>query len=1075
MTPSTHREKRAHMYRTGRPRRVRGALAVGLAAVLAVVGTIAGTTFASAADDSKTVSDATFAWGMNHESGNGGFMPGSCNYLVKGKIPDPGKGNTQLTKAGYDAATDAGNASVLKPDLQGNLTAATWENSCLSVKGAKVKPGAHKDVNDFSLNEVQIGKGTGEIDSAKNTADISWKGSWTVVYYSGLTFWYASDPHLTVSSDGSAKITATASGFGSSMEDMSQWTGIPAQQITLADFPAGAVKVTDTGVTTNDGKPITPQYEGVQVKDAEGQVLNPTGNPQGSFPQSFVDFQKLTGQSSYWYSSGGSADPNKPATPVSIGYTAQSKGVAPTFTAQPADATVTEGGDATFTIAAAGTPQPTVQWQSKAVNADWTDVPGATATTLTVNAAKLSATGTQYRAIVSNAIGTATSTAATLTVRQAATPVTTVTVDSTDTTGLGITVAGTNYTNLPDSSVGSFLNNGVYAAVIDSATDLAAIDQNNGFIGEAKWVAQKDIVDGAFTAKLKAPADKLDRTHTYQVVVWRAHGMPTGNAVIARQDISMTDDQWDQVLPEPVQITGQPEAVSTRAGQAVTFAATATGLPLPAAKWQSKTGDADWTDVPETSVATTSQRPSVTTHLKIDAATISQNDTEYRAVFTNLASADGVATDPAKLLVNDVPAAVAKPAATKSKTSVIEVTWQKPAENNSAVTGYAVTLTPSDGGSPKTVTAAADATSSVFDGLVAPGVAYTATVTANNAIGASAASAASDPVIATPKLAASVTGSVSTTPAQNMLEVKVDGTGFVPTDLPQYWSDGSQAWKDSAGVYAALVPADVDLSAITATDGTLGVQYVTKYGPGALADGTFSTTLQVTTKDDQDKPRLSRDQSYKVIVWNAHGLPQAPNQPLILAETPVSITTAQFDALYPEKPSVKTQPTDQKVVEGQDATFSAELTGAPAPKLQWQRSTDGQTWTDVEGATESSLTLKSVTLSQNGESYRLVATNDSGTVSSDPVTLTVEAKKSDETPAPSEPAAPTQPAADGTSGKESAENGQQTGAQTNAQTSEQQLARTGQGIAGIALAAALLAGGLLLTRARRRDDQASQR
>ncbi|MCD7100993.1 immunoglobulin domain-containing protein [Pseudoclavibacter sp. 13-3] len=1057
------------MYRTGRPRPVRGALAVGLSAVLAIGGAIAGTTFASAADDSKTVSDATFAWGMNHESGNGGYMPGSCNYLVAGKIPNPGTGNTQLTKAGYDGATDAGNASVLKPDLQGTLSPATWENSCLSVNGKRVAAGAHADVNDYSLNEVHLTKGTGEIDSVKNTADIAWRGSWTVVYYSGLTLWYAADPHLSVNTDGSATITATASGFGSSMEDMTQWVSIPDRQITLADFSAGSVKVTETGVTTKDGKPITPQYEGVQVTDDTGQVLNPSGNPQGSFPQSFVDFQKLTGQSSYWYSSNGGADPNKPATAVTVGYTAQAKGIAPTITAQPADATVVEGRDATFTVAAAGTPQPTVQWQSKVGTSDWGDVAGATATTLTVSSAALTASGTQYRAVLTNTIGTATSTAATLTVQQAATPVTAVTVDSTDTTGLGITVAGTNYTNLPDSSVGAFLNNGVYAAVIDSATDLATIDEASGFIGEAKWIAQKDIVDGAFTTQLKAPADKLDRTRTYQVLIWRAHGMPTGNAVIDRRDISVTDEQWDQVFPESVQITGQPESTTARAGQQATFTATATGLPLPAATWQSKTGDADWTDVPATSVTTTSQRPTVTTHLTIDAATIAQNDTQYRAVFTNPASAAGVTTDPARLVVNDVPTAVAKPTVTKSKTSVVEVSWQKPAENNSAVTGYTVTLTPADGSAPQTAKAAADATSSVFDGLVAPGVAYTATVTAANDLGASAASAVSDPVIATPRLAAGVTGSVSTAPAQNLLQVQVDGSGFVPTDLPQYWSDGSKVWKDSAGVYAALVPADVDLNTITATDGHLGVQYVTKFGPGALADGTFTTTLQVAAKDDEGQPRLSRDQSYKIIVWNAHGLPQSPNQPALLAEAPVSITTAQFDALYPEKPVVQSQPTDQTAVEGDDVTFSAEVSGAPAPKLQWQRSTDGQNWADVEGATESALTLKAVTLAQNGESYRLVATNESGTVSAQAAKLTVEAKKATPPAADSDEDGANPVVGDETTrGQAKTETSEQ-------ETSEQQLARTGQGIAGGAIGLALLAGGLLLTRARRRrDDQASQ-
>jgi len=38
----------------------------------------------------------------------------------------------------------------------------------------------------------------------------------------------------------------------------------------------------------------------------------------GSFPQDFVDFQALTGQAAYWYSSGGSVDANKTALPMTV-------------------------------------------------------------------------------------------------------------------------------------------------------------------------------------------------------------------------------------------------------------------------------------------------------------------------------------------------------------------------------------------------------------------------------------------------------------------------------------------------------------------------------------------------------------------------------------------------------------------------------------------------------------------------------------------------------------------------------------------------------------------------------------
>lgn len=90
---------------------------------------------------------------------------------------------------------------------------------------------------------------------------------------------------------------------------------------------------------------------------------------------------------------------------------------APQVTTQPIDAQITAGEDATFSVAASGTPAPTVQWQTALPDAgDWVAIPGATGSTYTVSAASASATGTQYRAVFTNAAGQAISDAATLTV-----------------------------------------------------------------------------------------------------------------------------------------------------------------------------------------------------------------------------------------------------------------------------------------------------------------------------------------------------------------------------------------------------------------------------------------------------------------------------------------------------------------------------------------------------------------------------------------------------------------------------------------------------------------------------------
>ncbi|TKR21916.1 hypothetical protein FA014_19220, partial [Cellulomonas hominis] len=75
---------------------------------------------------------------------------------------------------------------------------------------------------------------------------------------------------------------------------------------------------------------------------------------------------------------------------------------APTFTAQPTDATADAGGVATFTVAAAGSPTPALRWQVRAPGGAWTDVAGGTSGTLTVPATT-EVDGSSYRALASNA------------------------------------------------------------------------------------------------------------------------------------------------------------------------------------------------------------------------------------------------------------------------------------------------------------------------------------------------------------------------------------------------------------------------------------------------------------------------------------------------------------------------------------------------------------------------------------------------------------------------------------------------------------------------------------------------
>jgi glucose/arabinose dehydrogenase len=84
---------------------------------------------------------------------------------------------------------------------------------------------------------------------------------------------------------------------------------------------------------------------------------------------------------------------------------------APSITQHPANRAVSVGQPASFNVAASGAPPLSYQWQRNGA-----PIGGATSATYTLPAAALSDSGAQFRAVVSNASGSATSNAATLTV-----------------------------------------------------------------------------------------------------------------------------------------------------------------------------------------------------------------------------------------------------------------------------------------------------------------------------------------------------------------------------------------------------------------------------------------------------------------------------------------------------------------------------------------------------------------------------------------------------------------------------------------------------------------------------------
>ncbi|MEB4615151.1 fibronectin type III domain-containing protein, partial [Leucobacter sp. M11] len=476
---------------------------------------------AQAAAGDQQVSDATFLWGINNES-NGGAYFGGCNFLSAGAAGDSGSARLWNVQDGF-YATSEGNVTIEKPGKDGEFAEPTWATKCQNRDGVTVNGKVTNGPETITETRVRIEEGSGIVNPDEGTASIEWDGSFTVAYYGGMTYWSASDPKLTVNADGTGTVTADLSGYGTDMDDMSLWVPIEPRPVTLANLSDVAV--------TDEGFVVTPDFLGVTFEDG-GQGRNPQATLTdqnrswwGSFPQDFNDFHMLTGQSSYWYTTDGTANsiqPRKMTTPLTVAYSA------PTAPDAPATPTVTAGPGGNLTAT----------WAEPADGGSAITGYTVTATPATGEATEVTAAadatsaetptllpGQEYTVTVSatNARGTATSPAS-APILPNPNPNPTVTV--TPTTGLDpevaqtVTITGTGFTG-PAAVWGS------YVALFDAAdwqpgTTPPPADE---WLGATDWVRPASVVDGRFTAELLIPAGTMKPGVSYGVATMAAHGI----------------------------------------------------------------------------------------------------------------------------------------------------------------------------------------------------------------------------------------------------------------------------------------------------------------------------------------------------------------------------------------------------------------------------------------------------------------------------------------------------------------------------------------------------------------------
>ncbi len=100
--------------------------------------------------------------------------------------------------------------------------------------------------------------------------------------------------------------------------------------------------------------------------------------------------------------------------------------------------------------------------------------------------------------------------------------------------GLGVTIDFTGVDEIPTGKTG------VYVALTESGTT------NVVFPGQ--YIPTALITGGAGSGSYTAPAASLDRSKSYEALVWFAHGNPTADVIVGRQAVAISAEQWAAVF-----------------------------------------------------------------------------------------------------------------------------------------------------------------------------------------------------------------------------------------------------------------------------------------------------------------------------------------------------------------------------------------------------------------------------------------------------------------------------------------------------------------------------------------------
>ncbi|MEN0130642.1 MAG: endo-1,4-beta-xylanase, partial [Brevundimonas sp.] len=256
---------------------------------------------------------------------------------------------------------------------------------------------------------------------------------------------------------------------------------------------------------------------------------------------------------------------------------------APVVTRSPVSVSGALGASVTLTAAATGVPAPSVRWQR--LGATWVDVPGATSTSLVV-ALSASTDGSRYRAVFTNASGTAWTSTAVVTVKAQAPKVT-----------------------KQPSSTQAKAGRTVTLTAAASGYPTPTVRWQKRSAGSSTWHS----ISGATQTSLKVTV--ATKSVAYRAVFTNRAGTATTHQA--------------SVTPTPVapKITSQPRSANVASGRSVRFKVSVTGTPAPVFQWyQRVAGTTRWTIV-----------RGATSSTLVVKASAGKNGNAYRVVVKNRA------------------------------------------------------------------------------------------------------------------------------------------------------------------------------------------------------------------------------------------------------------------------------------------------------------------------------------------------------------------------------------------------------------------------------------------------------